>query len=173
MSGCSPAGIFATKSDEVWTSPCVTVPLLHSTTAVPDGSSVEPVAAAMPPSDAPTAAAPSTTEPTRTRQRPPRTLRSLLAISGCPFREQTTGPPICIGLGPVSLWLPASSSDQFSACGSMPPRWKLWLLEVPGASVLLVGFPARLQAVVSNHREWLSVKRPGSDVADVAYSDAV
>ncbi len=93
MSGCSPAGIFATKSDEVCTSPWVTVPLLHSTTAVRDGSSVDPVAAATPPSDAPTA-----------MRRAPRSPRGFAngdhgSCSHCmpsrvyPFRKQTTGPP--------------------------------------------------------------------------------
>ena len=45
--------------------------------------------------------------------------------------NETTGSPRLRGWGPVSLWLPASSSDQCGACGSMPPRWcwccVLWL----------------------------------------------
>ena len=35
--------------------------------------------------------------------------------------NETTGRP-SDRVGPVSLWLPASSSDQFIACGSTPPR---------------------------------------------------
>src|SRR5215213_2986942 len=136
-SGVSPAGTLVTVRADIWMSPSVTVPLEHSTTAVFDGaSSVAAVVAGKPQLESPSAAAPSATVPTRSCQRRPWFLLSRLAISGCPFWEQTTGPPedSRSGVGPVSLWLPASSSDQFGARGSMPPRgWWLccsnpWLL---------------------------------------------
>ena len=46
---------------------------------------------------------------------------SRVPFRGFPPGNETTGLPPG-GVGPVSLWLPAGSSDQFVACGSMPPR---------------------------------------------------
>lgn len=77
------------------------MPLLHSTTAVPDGSLADAVAAAKPPLARPSDAAPSATEPTRMRQRFPWTnvlervlleLPVLLAITGFPFRKTNNRP---------------------------------------------------------------------------------
>ena len=105
------AGTFATKSDDVWTSPFVTIPLLHSTTAVLDGaSSVDAVVVGKPQLERPSAAAPSATEPTRSRQRCPRIFCSRIAISmSLPGNKQPAPPTRSSEVGPVSLWLPAGA----------------------------------------------------------------
>ena len=114
------------------------------------------------------------TELTRMRQRLPRTLLLLLAMSGVPFRKTNNRPPTLRWLGPVSLWLPAGSSDQFVACGSMPPRMVAVSCSNPWC--LLVS-PRCSQPDYkqwqSNHREWQSVKRPGRTVSHVAYPERV
>src|SRR3954454_46875 len=63
-------------------------------------------------------------------------------------------------VGPVSLWLPADSSDQFGACGSMPPRRDGWLgvAVIPGACGVSSVAPSPLQAVVIKPHRVVSVK---------------
>ena len=79
---------------------------------------------------------------------------------GFPPGNETTGPPRD-RVGPVSLWLPAGSSDQFIACGSTPPRNVVArLCSVPGLWCSSV-FPARSPAVAVNHREWLDASTEG------------
>jgi hypothetical protein len=118
-SGCSPAGTLVTVSADICTSPSVMVPLVHSTTVVPDGvSSVDAVDAGKPQLDRPSAAAPSATEPTRSRQRGPRTLCSRIAISiSLPGTKQPARPRT------VSRWVWGrfrSGSPQTQATNSAP-----------------------------------------------------
>ena len=165
MSGCSPAGTVATTSADVCTSPSVTIPLLHSTTAVLRrcrrstpwrGDAAE--------RDAERGGA----ERHGADEDPPAwpwTLRSLLAISGDPFRRRTTGPPIRMAWGRFR-----SGSPQAQATSSSPADQRLPVMVSCGCSnpwcssvCSSVGSQPGYKQWQSNHREWSAVNpAPGA-----------